>query len=160
MRDQARKDSWKILPLPDQHIALSADWTFSESEFGKLSRGLVPEIMEDKWFIFYEAGWLNFHRSWSGVCIYRMKLEQQNDRYETKQILVNRAPDQYSCVDDAYDLQLLRHLIDRLLLGRNSSAPIPASLEGTVDPAIYRHHVVGYDRSNDEIEQDSGSASG
>ena len=156
MRDRARKGSWKNLPLPDEHVSLSAEWAFSETEFEKLRRGLVPEIMEDKWFIFYESGWLNFHRSWSGVCIYRMKVAQRDDIYETQQILVNRAPEQYSCVDDAYDLQLLKHLIDRMLLGRASSAPIPASLQGAVDPSIYRHHVVGYDRSNDEIEQDSG----
>jgi len=32
--------------------------------------GLVPEEIEDKWFIYWEDDTLFFHRSWTGNCIY------------------------------------------------------------------------------------------
>jgi hypothetical protein len=52
----------------------------------------VPKDMEDKWFIYFERGpanrppeaqesaspqgWLLFHRSWTGACIYGLHLER------------------------------------------------------------------------------------
>ena len=39
--------------------------SFTAEEYTCLSRGLIPEVMEDKWFIFMEADRLYFHRSWT-----------------------------------------------------------------------------------------------
>ena len=37
--------------------------------------GVVPSEMEDKWFIYCEDEWLNFHRSWTGAHIFALRLE-------------------------------------------------------------------------------------
>ncbi|MFZ1039972.1 MAG: hypothetical protein WCA79_07110 [Anaerolineales bacterium] len=47
------------------------------TEFEKITRGIVPHQMEDKWFIFLEDMQLNFHRSWTGQCIYQIKFKKK-----------------------------------------------------------------------------------
>ena len=42
----------------------------SEEEFEHIKRGIVPEEMEEKWFIYFEDDKLYFHRSWSGSLIF------------------------------------------------------------------------------------------
>ena len=43
---------------------------------GELMReGVIPREMEDKWFIYFKDGWLNFHRSWTGAHVFALRLE-------------------------------------------------------------------------------------
>jgi hypothetical protein len=55
--------------------------------------------------------------------------------------------------DDEYDIQLLRYLIERLLLSREVAFPVAPDLQGKLDPAVIKMNVVGYARSRDEIEK-------
>ena len=74
----ATKDSWKReaftagLPIPYQK-------TFALDEFATIRRGLIPEVMEDKWFIYFEEPHLYFHHSWSGQPVYRVTLVENGD---------------------------------------------------------------------------------
>ena len=79
--------------------------------------------MEDKWFIYEEGGWLNFHRSWTGICIFRVRLQPTPTGVEVAEVWVNRDKDQYTCVDDDYDAGLVSWLIDVLLLKRPAAFP-------------------------------------
>jgi hypothetical protein len=61
----ARSTSWnrgpfkECVPIPD-HGAFDAE------QFARLKEGLIPQTMEDKWFVYYEEPQLFFHRSWTG----------------------------------------------------------------------------------------------
>ena len=35
----------------------------------QIRAGHIPEMMEDKWFIYWQDDRLFFHRSWTGYCI-------------------------------------------------------------------------------------------
>ena len=59
----ASATSWKHLPAPSERERLQFEALFTDEEFEKLSLGLVPAQMEDKWFIYFAEGWLRFHRS-------------------------------------------------------------------------------------------------
>jgi hypothetical protein len=48
---------------------------FSDAEGDRMRQGFVPRDMDDRWFVYFEDGWLNFHRSWTGAHIYALKLE-------------------------------------------------------------------------------------
>lgn len=146
----ATRDSWKIKSMPEQRGRLQLDRTFSVEEYGRLRRGLVPEVMEDKWFIYLERDWLSFHRSWTGICIYRLRLELVRGTYRVAEAYVNRDPAQYQGTDDDYDRSLVMYLIDRLLLGKHVPFPIPDTLEEGVEGAVYQFHMVGHARSNEE----------
>lgn len=89
-----------------------------------MKHGFVPEEMEDKWFIYFDEGWLFFHRSWSGALIYALRLEDSPEGVRVVESWVNRDPQQYSGTDTEYDRTLVRFLIDALLL-KKSDARFP-----------------------------------
>jgi hypothetical protein len=149
MKLSATRESWKHKPLPEARAALAYARTFDRAEQARLQRGLVPDQMEDKWFIFYEGPWLFFHRSWTGTCIYTVKLREEGDGFAVDEAWANRAPEEYRETDDAYDAKVLAFLVDRLLLGRDLKFPLREHVDPAKASAII-HNVVGYGRSNDE----------
>ena len=147
--DAATRESWKHRPLPEARAALAYARTFDRPEHARLQRGLVPDQMEDKWFIFLEGEWLFFHRSWTGSCIYAVKLRAEGERFPVEEAWVNRDPEEYRETDDAYDAKVLGFLVDRLLLGRDVKFPLREHVDPAKASAII-HNVVGHGRSNDE----------
>jgi hypothetical protein len=129
------------IPMPPETAVLNYRAEFTPEEFEKISRGLKPEQMEDKWLIAMEEdGVLGFHRSWTGHCIFRVEFERAGDKHAVKNALVNRNAEQYNSPGDDYDTALLGYLIDNLLLGREREFPIPGKKFGG---GLFQHHVAG-----------------
>lgn len=120
---RATSSRWKTEPLPASRARLKLERSFDAVEWHALQQGVIPEEMEDKWFIYEEGGWLNFHRSWTGFCVYSVRLQPTPAGMEVAETWVNRDKEQYTCVDDAYDARLLSWLIDVLLLKRPAAFP-------------------------------------
>lgn len=142
---RATRQMWELKEMPEAKAELHFERTFSSDEYERISQGLVPRQMEDKWFILLEDDRLTFHRSWTGVCMYEVRLERAENAFRVSQAWVNRESEWYKT---AYEADLLAFLIDRLLLGKK----VPF-LHPTFDvqaPAVYRHAMVGYNRANDE----------
>jgi len=134
--------SWKTLPPPERREPLGLVAVFSDPEAELLVSGLRPAGMDDKWFICFYQGWLLFHRSWTGVCIYGLRLERLPDGVHVTDSWVNRDPTQYKGADAEYDRKLTRFLIDALLLGLPAAFPMPAGVEH-IPAGAYQHSVVG-----------------
>ena len=115
---RATRDSWKIIPMPAAQGHLQIDRTFSEEDYQRLSKGRIPQAMEDKWFIYLDGDWLSFHRSWTGYCIYRVRLDRRESTHHSAEAWANRDVTQYSYPSDDEDAANLLFLIDVLLLGR------------------------------------------
>jgi hypothetical protein len=152
----ATRESWNnVRPLPPQHASLSLKREFTPEEYEVICEGLIPEAMEDKWFIFVEDDVIYLHRSWTGSCIYQVRLTKNGENYAIAEALVNRNPDQYSATDEAYDADLLIFLIDNLLLEKSSRFPVPPGVAAGIDTGLYHFHVVGVGpkarRTNDPI---------
>lgn len=116
MSEIATKTTWEnhAINNPKQiEIALQ----FTEGQFSKLTKGLIPQQMEDKWFIFYENDWLYFHRSWTGLGIYKAQLLKEKDGYAIKEFWAERNQEKYSSEDDRTDIENFSFLIARGLLG-------------------------------------------
>lgn len=143
MVEFAAKDSWTTHPLPEKHARLMASWSFTGHEFDRMKRGLIPEQMEDKWFIYYADEWLHFHRSWTGYCIYQVQFRKRDSNFVIVKILVSRDVEQYRESSDEYDLMLLKYLIDSLLLGKAVEFPQQQDFNDEVATALYQHHLVG-----------------
>jgi hypothetical protein len=103
--------------MPAMCRAIPFSASYSAGEFDIISAGLIPKEMEDRWFIYYESGWLYLHRSWTGFCIYKVRFEPCNDKMSAIETIVNRDPAQYSETSDARDVEFLGRLLDRLLQG-------------------------------------------
>jgi hypothetical protein len=143
-RTVATRESWTSVPLPEKRTSLSLQREFTQEEFELIRCGLIPEAMEDKWFIFLEENVLYFHRSWTGYCIYQLSLSKHGTTYTVVETFANRDPSQYSIgTNDGYDEELLNFLIDNLLLGRSSTFPVPAGVPPGIATGLYHHHVAG-----------------
>ena len=139
----ANADSWKRLKMPEETASLAIDKIYSVEEFEVLSRGLIPEVMEDKWFIFMRNNWLFFHRSWTGICIYQANFEAKEKEYILKQAIVNQNLKQHPVNDLDYEAALLNWLIDCLLLRKKIAFPLKQNLPQNIPLGIYQHHIAG-----------------
>jgi hypothetical protein len=112
-------------------------------EAEQLMLGLVPQGMEDKWFIYHADGVLRFHRSWTGAFIYALRLDGSPAGVRVTDSWVNRDPEQYRETDTEYDRRLVGFLIDAFLLERpDVRFPMPPSAEG-MPRGVYQHNQVG-----------------
>ena len=125
--------------MPSSVKAMEYSAQFTDDEFDQITHGLVPKVMEDKWFIFFEDGHLYFHRSWTGVCVYRLRFTEVDRNYEVVQAHLNS---ELEFPDLSYQANLLDFLIQNLLLKRNRPFPVPSSAAKT-PPGIFQHHISG-----------------
>lgn len=141
-------DSWKmyiryIKPMPAKIVLLDYTANFTPEEFEKISRGFIPQEMEDKWFIFLNGKTLKFHRSWTGHCIYQVEFYHNREKFSVYRAIANRDQEQYGQSDDAYDSQMLHFLISNFLLGRKEPFPMPSDLPKNTPKGIFQHHISG-----------------
>lgn len=138
----ATKDTWINLPI-DNPKQLEIYLEFTESQFNKIKNGLIPEEMEDKWFIYYEEGFLHFHRSWTGYGLFKAKITKEPTGYIIRDFLVERNIEKYSNLDDDGDRTTLKLLISNGLLHEPlSSLKTESSLDSS-DEALKNYVVYG-----------------
>lgn len=135
----ATPDDWKRLPF-DATAPIPYRARFSAAQFEALSQGLVPEAMEDKWFIYFAGGDLCFYRSWTGEAVYRLTLAAEGDEFAVTKALCSVAVLDNSTAE--YEAELVDFLIHNLMLGAEKPFPVP---EGVTVPApsIYQHVISG-----------------
>ena len=119
----ARPTDWKAEPLPSKRSTIQLSRTFSLKEKERIGRGLVPEQMEEKWFIYWQDDTLYFHRSWTGFCIYVVRFANEGDDYRIIEADVNRDPEQYDDTSDERDAAMISYLVDVLLLHQEAVVP-------------------------------------
>lgn len=146
--DFATRDSWPIRPMPAQQKSLELDGTFTLEDMDRLRTGYVPRQANDKWFIFFEDGWLHFHRRVTGNAVFQLRLVPEDDHIRAPFVIVNRDSAQYRNDDDAYDVSLMAYLIDTYLFGRTVPFPNPPGLHHR-HQQTHRAHVVGQSDKSD-----------
>lgn len=133
MTKRALKSDWdRCEPLPKQHKEIPCSYKFTAEEHEKLKLGLVPEQMEDKWFIYFENDKLYLHRSWTGFCVYIVEFGTNEKCHQINKITVNRYKEQYSETNDIWDCKLVIYLINVLLLKK----PVPFPEYENTDPEM------------------------
>ena len=141
--DIATRQSWKTLPVPEARAELEFSQTYGLADFDLIKRGLIPQAMEDKWFVFFEESWLYLHRSWTGACIYGVRFQSCEGGFTTMESWVSRDAQQYKWDDIDYDRAVLVFLIERMLLGRPVPFPVRSDLPSGTPEGVYQHHIVG-----------------
>jgi hypothetical protein len=102
--------------MPSARTQIPFERTFTDGEFQRLQLGFAPESMDDRWFIFLEDDWLHFARSWTGFCVFKIRLSPHKP-YEIAEAWANRDHRQYRSQGIPREIELLSSLIDKLLLG-------------------------------------------
>ncbi len=91
---KATRSDWKIQPMPELKTQLQVEEVFTKEEYTYLSWGFIPVSMDDKWFFYLEEDWLHIYCSWSGFCIFQVRLERFEDGYQVAEAWVNDDPEQ------------------------------------------------------------------
>lgn len=107
------RDTWKTLPLPEKRVALDFVGFYSDTRAELIALGYKPSDMDDRWFIYSESGWVYFHRSWTGACIFGLKLDGSPVGVRVAESWVSREASQYTGTDLELDREMLTKLIDR-----------------------------------------------
>ena len=110
-----KKHQRKNFPIDMPH-KIAIDLSFSEEQFQKIILGLSAKEMENRWRIYYEEDTLYFLRSWTGYCIFECKIHRENNRYFINEFLAERNPEKYRITDDAYDIEAINGIINRLII--------------------------------------------
>ena len=108
----AKREDWAIQPMPAISASISVEKFYSQNEFDQLSAGVIPETMEDKWFVFYESPWLYLHRSWTGLFVFKVRFEPMAGGMAIAEALVNRDPHQYTETEREHAIAMLGTLLD------------------------------------------------
>ncbi len=118
---KATSSAWQTKPLPKKRTTVPLDQSFSENEILRFQIGVIPEEMEDKWFVYWEDDTLFFHRSWTGFCLYVVRFVCDDNGATAVEADLNRDPEQYKNTDDQYDVEMIPYLVNVLLLKK----PVP-----------------------------------
>ena len=106
------RNSWKNSPPPMEREVFNVDWTFPAEMGQRMIAGHIPEGMDDRWFILMENGWLLFHRSWTGYCIFGLKVDASTEGATINEGWVSRKTDEYSSTDIDQDVELAQTLLN------------------------------------------------
>ena len=107
----ADRNSWKNSPPPVKREEFNVDWTFPADMGQRMMTGHIPEGMDDRWFILMENGWLLFHRSWTGNCIFGLKVVDLPEGMAINQGWVSRKTEEHSSTDIERDIELAQNLV-------------------------------------------------
>ena len=142
--------------MPPATAVLDYTGRFSLEEFERISHGLIPEEMEDKWFIYHDGTTLHLHRSWTGICIFEVEFQEIGAEHVVRRALVNAEKSQCDRTDDAYDSALLHFLISNLLLGKRVEFPVPGALSQGSPKGIFQHHISGTAYPERSVDSSTG----
>jgi hypothetical protein len=117
---KATRGMWKATAMPQKRVHVPLQRTFTKAEFTRLTKGFVPQNMDDRWFIFFEKGWLYFHRSWTGRCVFQVRLQPRKPGYQVAEVWASRGSRQYRSPNPDQEAALISNLIDDQLVGFKS----------------------------------------
>ena len=135
----ASSTSWKRIPFTDG-VPLPYRAAFDVDRFARLKAGLIPRVMENKWFIYYEEPHLFLHRSWTGLPVYRLTLKNLSNGAEVTEAL--RSTDHVSRLSPDYEAEIVDFLVSNLLLGMAKPFPVIPGLT-TSRPGLFQHAISG-----------------
>ena len=118
----AKKGDFFSKEMTEKSKTLELNVEYTEPEMEQIKFGIIPEEMEDKWFIYYneEEETLYLHRSWTGFCVYMVKFKKVDNGFNAVSAVVNNDPEQYKCADNAEEKDRCISTINILLLGKYS----------------------------------------
>ena len=111
----AESSDWQRRNLDDPVEVFRVDWTYEAQDMERMRWGLVPQSMEDKWFVYAEENRLTFVRSWSGEFSFRALLGPGGIGEVSVSERFDATPEE--------SLRILRWVIDTFLVGLEVDGP-------------------------------------
>jgi hypothetical protein len=115
---RATRDSWNTKPMGEPTERIGLDLHFTDAERDSIREGLVPDGMDDRWFVWVDDDdVVHIHRSWTGFELYEVPLERAGDGWAATEAIVNRDPEQGS-QNARFDTVAIREVLAGLAAGR------------------------------------------
>lgn len=137
------KSDWKTKGQLKKKEELGYEGFFDDLEAEQLIQGLKPEAMKDKWFAYYESGWLYLHRSWTGAMIYWLRLDGSPAGVRVVESWVSRDAEDYKQKDIDYDRQMIDFLLRRVLLKQDVPFPVMKEESEKLPKGAFQRHMTG-----------------
>jgi len=115
LKSIVKSQDWPVTVMPDATAEAALDRKVSEREYRSLIDGFRPQEMDERWFMYVEEDWIYLHRSWTGFCIFKAKLEIQMDGYTITMLCINRNPDQYKSTNIEADINEFHSVLNSLI---------------------------------------------
>lgn len=115
MKDKVKKSDWHTVDMPEPFEVAKMDRLVSKEEYEALVCGFKPRDTADRWFLYTQNNWIYLHRSWTGHCIFKLKVEVSSDNVILTDIYINRDPDQYRSVNTEADKDEANSVLTSLL---------------------------------------------
>ena len=132
--------AWNPLPYED---------SFSDEEFARLRAGYQSRSMEEKWNVDFEQPYLVFRRSWTGMDVFRIRLEPRAGGAVVGSAETCHPPHEEK---PSYSAALLRYLTRSVLLGEAMPFPTPNDVPADVPDGVYQHMMVGRGGPEQEVD--------
>jgi hypothetical protein len=100
------RSDWKTEPMGSSREFVPLGQPVGDEQFERVRLGLLPEEMEDKWFMFYEAPFLYCHRSWTGFEAFRLRIDRNASGWWLYEIVVNMEAGKFNWAS-AHDAAML-----------------------------------------------------
>jgi hypothetical protein len=140
MSHAATRADWKLQDYDGPFQAIDCADAFPAEEWTRLQQGLVPESMDDKWFVFFEAPFLHLHRSWTGELVYRLRFDAHEGGARVGEALVSR--NVQMTYGPAWEGAFVSFLLRGMMLRQDVSFPAPPSgVPGL--PGVFQHSLSG-----------------
>ena len=114
-----KKGNWKNYPMSSKRERLKINKHYDINELTKIQEGHLPKSMDDRWFIYYQDDWLYFHRSWTGYCIYEVKLKITEEGADIDEAWMSSDLKYYRSMGRDEDINILLDLIEYKLPKNN-----------------------------------------
>jgi ADP-ribosylglycohydrolase len=122
----ATKDSWQTQPMPDGETStVTMDMPITKEQLNILSKGHIPEVMEDHWFMYCDTDrqHILYYRSWTGMCAFEANyLPNSDGSCRIVQLTMNRGLAEFGVNGDEAGAALFRYLITAELGGEAEHA--------------------------------------
>jgi len=110
-----KPDDWKIEAMPNETENFYCGRNLTPQDYSKISSGLIPSSMDDKWFIYSQEESIYFHRSWTDHCIFIARVEKKGDEIFLGEVTVNKNPEQFGAQDIEVKKGMFEKLVDLVL---------------------------------------------
>ncbi len=138
---KAEATSWKREPFKEG-VPIPLSLEIHKGQIERISKGLIPQEMEDKWFIYFDEPYLFLHRSWTGQPVFKLKFTESPTGYSVSEALLSADIIKGDKGEIEYQGKLVFFLVNNFLLGEKVPFPMPTNSKEPL-PGAYQHHISG-----------------
>jgi len=112
---KVQKSDGKTNPMSQTREKVEFEKIYTDLDAELITLGSVPESMDDKWFVYSKDGWVYLHRSWTGDCIFMLKLDGCSAGVRITEAWVEKDQSKFNNTDMAISVSIIESILDGVI---------------------------------------------